>query len=63
MTYLNISNISKIVAGNTICVALDSVNHKAYVVDGVNCKTYNSTANFNIRDIGVSRNEALIVGY
>lgn len=62
-TYLNISNVGKIVAGNTICVALDSTNHKVYVVDGDNYNTYNSTANFNIRDIGVSRNEALIVGY
>lgn len=62
-TNLNISNVSKIVAGNTICVALDSVNHKVYVVVGNSYNTYNSTVNFNIRDIGVSRNEALIVGY
>lgn len=62
-TNLNISNVSKIVAGNTICVALDSTNNKVYVVDGNNYNTYSSTSNFNIRDIGVSRNEALIVGY
>lgn len=60
---LHISNVSKIVVGSTICVALDSVNNKVYVVDENSYNTYDSSVNFNIRDIGVSRNEALIVGY
>lgn len=60
---LQIGNISKIVVGKTICVALNSTNHIAYVINTSSIRQYQSGNDFNIRDIGVSRDEALFITY